>query len=439
MLGTLDSTRREATVVGAGVAGLLAAYALDRQGYQVTLLEADARAGGLIQTRQTAYGLAEAAAHSLLATPAVVEFCRALDVELTDIRRDSRARFILRDGRLRKFPLRPMEALQACGRAAFVRAENHLDALNLETWGRRHLGAGALDYLLTPFVRGIYGAQPAELGVAAAFPELAIAPGKTLLGTLVGKAFARPAKNGHGADKEDDAEKTTKERKRMVAPLRGMGALTTNLERHLERRLGARFRRGVRVTELPDAPNVLLSTPAHAAAALLNAEAPELARALERVEYTSLVSVTAFVERAAFARPVRGVGVLVPAREGRNSLGILFNSSAFAGRVFDETRHASFTILLGGSTQPHWAAATDEAIAAAVRTELADLLGIEGEPLELVISRWPRAIPQYSTVLPEVWQSARAQWCAAPGRILFGNYTGQVSLRGMIEQAMTMR
>lgn len=432
MIGTLDETRREATVVGAGVAGLLAAYALDRKGYEVTLLEERGRAGGLIQTVRTEYGMAERAAHSLLATPTVVELCRELGVELTEIRPDSRSRFILRDGRLRKFPLRPAEALRAVGRAAFVRAENHLDALDLETWGRRHLGDEALAYLLTPFVRGIYGVQPAELGVAAAFPELAIGQGKTLLGTMLGKAFKRPAHDGHGAG---EGRKTTKQRRRMVAPLRGMGAVTESLERRLEQKLGARFRRGVRVDGLPDAPNVVLSTPAHAAAALLQVEAPELSRRLREIEYTPLVSVTAFVERASFTRPVSGVGVLVPAREERRCLGILFNSSAFAGRVCDESRHASFTVLFGGTSRPEWVEAADEAVGAAVRAELAELLGIRGEPLQLVINRWPRGIPQYATTLPDIWRSARETWCAAPGRVLFGNYTGQVSLRGMIEQA----
>lgn len=435
MLGRLDATKREATVVGAGIAGLLAAYMLDKQGYQVTLLEEQYRAGGLIGTRRTQYGIAEAAAHSLLATPAVIEFCQELGVELADIRPDARARFILRDGQLSKFPLRPREAMNALVRAVFVRAEQTALPLNLETWGRRHLGDAALDYLLTPFVRGIYGVKPIGLGVAAAFPELAIAPGQTLVGTMLRKAFSRPNRNGHGPN---GARKPPKQRKRMVAPVLGMGEVTARLEQHLERRLGARFQRSARVIAVPDAPNVVLATPAYASAELLRIEAPELSRRLRAVEYTPIVSVTAFVDRASFTRPVRGVGVLVPEREARNCLGILFNSSAFAGRVFDEARYASFTVLLGGTAQPHWVATTDEAIGAVVREELGALLGIQGEPLQLVINRHPRAIPQYSVALPELWRHARETWCATPGRMLFGNYTGQVSLRGMIEQSIAL-
>lgn len=221
----------------------------------------------------------------------------------------------------------------------------------------------------------------------------------------------------------------------MVAPLHGMGSVAARLEKHLEQRLGMRFKKGVSIESLPDAPNIVLATPAAVAGALLSSEAPALSQSLEKVRYTPLVSVTAYVHRDCFTRPVSGVGVLVPECEGRACLGILFNSSSFAGRVFDETRHASFTILLGGSSQPRWVTATDEEIALAVQDELNALLGIEGEPLELVINRWPRAIPQYSAALPSVWQQARETWCARPGRILFGNYTGQVSLRGMIESA----
>jgi len=70
-----------------------------------------------------------------------------------------------------------------------------------------------------------------------------------------------------------------------------------------------------------------------------------------------------------------------------------------------------------------------------VSEELSSILGITGEPLQLVVTRWRRAIPRYSTGLPRAWAAARETWCSQPGRVLFGNYTGQVSLRGMIESA----
>ena len=437
MIGSFDRERREATVVGAGIAGLLAAHALDRRGYRVTLLEERERAGGLIQTEHTEFGMAERAAHSLLASPAVTEFCRELGVELAEIRPDSRARFIVRDGRLRKFPLRLSEAAGVVRRAAFARAPSGADAPDLDAWGRTHLGGAAVDYLLTPLVRGIYGVEPSDLGVRAAFPTLSVAPGHTLLGSvLFGRARnGNGATNGHAKNHVNGGGAKRKEKKRMVAPRYGMGDVVGRLEGRLEERLGSRFRRGVRVTEVPDAPNVVVATPAYAAAKLLDASSPGLARALRGVTYTPIVSVTAFYPISALTWPVKGVGALVPAREGRRVLGVLFTSSSFEGRVSDESRYVSFAVLLGGTSQPHWVEAADTEIESAVREELGTLLGVRGEPARLVISRWPRAIPRYSTGLPEVWEKARASWCAAPGRVLFGNYTGQVSLRGMIESA----
>ncbi|HLM54572.1 MAG TPA: protoporphyrinogen oxidase [Pyrinomonadaceae bacterium] len=432
MIGTFDTERREVTIVGAGIAGMLLAYSLDKKGYEVTLLEEKERAGGLIETVRTEQGMAERAAHSLLATPAVIELCRELGIELTEVRRDSRARFVLRGGRMRKFPLSAGEALTALGRAAFARANEKAGPVDFDAWGRKHLGDAAVEYLLTPFVRGVYGAQPSELGVEAAFPALSVAPGRTLLGTMLGKAFKRGASDGSA---DAGGKKTKKERRRMVAPLRGMGDVTERLEKHLERRLGERFRKGVRVTELPDAANVCITTPAYAAARLLETAEPELASALQGVVYTPVVSVTAFVPVEALTRPVKGVGVLAPATEKRRCLGILFASSSFEGRVTDEGRFVSFAVLLGGTSQPAWAEASDAEIEEAVRAELSALLGVRDVPVRLVISRWRRAIPQYSVTLPAVWQTARETWCAEPGRILFGNYTGQVSLRGMIESS----
>ncbi len=421
MIGTLDTSRREVTIVGAGIAGMLAAYVLDQKGYRVTLLEEKQRAGGLLNTRHTKYGIAEAAANSLLGSPAVLKLCSELGVNLVHVRKESRARYVLRAGKLRKFPLSLGEAASAVSHAAFSRATNHAEVLDLRTWGQRHLGDAGVEYLLTPFVRGIYGVQPAEVGVVAAFPKLVVPPGSTLLGMMLKRSFQRSASKKEGAV--------------MVAPRHGMGDLIERLDNHLGQRLGNAFMKGVSVTEIPDSPNIVLATPAYKAAELFVKSFPRLSERLRAVTYTPLVSVTAFVARNSFTKPVKGVGVLIPTCEKRKCLGILFSSSSFEGRVRDETRWASFTIMMGGSADERWVSASDDEIKRTVQEELREILGVQDEPLEFVINRWPRAIPKYSVELPRLWSEARETWCATTGRLLFGNYAGQVSLRGMIESA----
>lgn len=417
MIGTLDSRHKEATVVGAGIAGMLAAYSLDRSGYRVTLLEEKDRAGGLIQTRNTGHGIAESAAHSLIVSEPVSELCRELGVQLVEPRKEAKAKYILRDGKLRRFPLTLGEALDTLGHAAFARSTTQ-HPQNLEAWTRNHLGNAALEYLVTPFVRGIHGVQPAELGVTTAFPSLDLPAGKTLLGGMLSKHL-----------KGESKKKTTR-----AAPRFGMGDLAARLEKQLEKRLGSRFRKGEKVDQLPEAANVIIATPAYVAAALIRSAAPNLAAKLAEVRYTPIVSVTVFVDRQSFMRPLGGVGVLMPAREQTKSLGILFNSSSFAYRVKDESRFASFTVMMGGTAQPHWLQASDDEIRQAIKLELWTLLQIR-EPAEVVIHRWRAALPQYSVNLRDVWSCALQSWCAKPGRMLFGNYTGQISLRGMIESS----
>ena len=420
MIGTINQSMPEATIVGAGIAGMLAAYVLDARGYRVTLIEAKRRAGGLIQTRQTDFGIAESAAHSLIATEAVHELCRELGVELIAPRKEAKAKYVVRNGKLTRFPLTLRETLDSICHAAFARSRNGEND-TLDRWAHRHLGNAACDYLLTPFVRGIYGVQPAELGTSAALPFLHLPEGQTVL-----SAFAR--------HRIKSQKKSSKQR---VAPRLGMGDLVSKLEKRLEQRLGSRFRKGEELRDLPEAANVILATPAYAAAQLLEPSAPDLAAVLRKVRYTPIVSVTTFVERKAFERPLHGVGVLMPACENTKSLGILFNSSSFEHRVTDDSRLASFTVMMGGTACPGWLNANDEEIEQAIKLEFSELLGIR-EPLTTFIHRWPFALPQYGTDLPNVWAFARKSWCAQPGHLLFGNYTGQISLRGMIESAVAL-
>lgn len=139
MIGRLDRSVREATVIGAGISGLLVAYRLHRQGYKVTVLEAKDRAGGMIETKRTPYGIAESAAHSFLVTPRVQSLFDEVGVGLLPIRKDSRARFVLRNGKMSKFPLTFAEAIDAFRRVFFRKATFPEDVadddVTIEQWG----------------------------------------------------------------------------------------------------------------------------------------------------------------------------------------------------------------------------------------------------------------------------------------------------------------
>jgi oxygen-dependent protoporphyrinogen oxidase len=413
MIGSLARQQREATVIGAGISGLLAAHRLDTQGYRVTLLEASPRAGGLISTELTKFGIAESAAHSFLASSAVQELCRELQVPLVAVNPKSRARYILRNGRARRFPLTFFETAAVLGRVVFNRAD--VEEVTMDDWAIRHLGPAARDYLIAPFLLGIYASKPNEVSIDAAFPKLKLKPGQTLLAALL---------RGRGP------------KSKMMAPAAGMGALVSALEQNLIARLGSRFQRGKSVTTLPESPNVVLSVPADAAALLLRDHDERLARALESVEYLPMISVTVFVSRVALKMPLEGVGVLIPECERKRILGVLFNSSSFAGRVIDDGV-CSFTVMLGGSAHREALELSDSELFRVLTEELDALFGLKSEPLHMQVNRWPRALPRYSSELLRTWQLAREGWCRQPGRLLFGNYTGQISIRGMIESLTT--
>lgn len=107
MIGSLSressQTNPEVTIIGAGIAGLLAAYYLDQAGWTVRLIEAQSRPGGMLETTRTSHGLSEAAAHSIPASPSVRKLFDELGVKLLPLNSDSKARYILRTGNSENF------------------------------------------------------------------------------------------------------------------------------------------------------------------------------------------------------------------------------------------------------------------------------------------------------------------------------------------------
>ena len=89
----------------------------------------------------------------------------------------------------------------------------------------------------------------------------------------------------------------------------------------------------------------------------------------------------------------QGFGVLIPARERRRVLGVIFVSSAYPFRA--PGGGTLLTTLVGGAHGGGWAGLPDAELTALVREELESMLGIRRPPDLVRIVRWPHAIPQY--------------------------------------------
>lgn len=446
MLGTLNTKHKEATVIGGGIAGLLAAYRLGKAGYEVELYEASDRLGGLINTIDTPYGIAESAAHSFRASGEVRALCEELKVPLVTLNQDARSKYILRGGTWRKMPLNPLEFMRMAFKAATVRSDGQ--PKTFADFATQHLGKPAKNYLITPMCFGIYGTTPDQLMIPAAFPFLAVPKGKTLVQHMLQKKFGHsPAERSEsrglqkiGREIPDRASlvRDVKQSKiLMAAPRHGMAHLTMRLSERLESMSNVEIQLNKPINKLPETPNTVLATPASVTAALVRDSRPRLSELLENLTYVSLISATVFIRNTHIGIEKKGLGILIPPSEHYKALGVLFNSYSFEGRVKDNA-FSSFTVILGGTPNPDLVSENEEGLREIISAELGRLLNLRREPDHIQIFRWDRAIPLYDRAPMDAWAEAKRDFCADPGRMLAGNYAGSVSIRGMVEQTATL-
>ena len=401
MIGQLHPTAKTATIIGAGFSGLLIAYRLLQKGYALTIHEKSNRLGGLIETLDTPLGKVEKAAHSIRSAPAILQLCHDLNVEITEAK--TKKKYILRDGKMQPMPLRATEFLSMFYKAFFAKADK---PGTLADFARTHFGQAALDNLFTPLAHGIYAAEPEELDQRLIFPKLTVPEGKSFLPLML--------KN-----------RKAKEKSFVFAPRNGMNALVASLGRAVADHPKARLILNSEISTLPDDDNIIIATEAGTAGHIL--QMPEL----QNLRYAPMITATVFLRKDALLL-LNGIGTLYARREHPDILGILFNSVTFDNRV-TSNHLVSLSVMLGGTVNPEVLNKSDADLRSIIEAELMRVLGLNGDIEDMIVTRWLKAIPVYSPELTIILDHLKHGWCATPGRILAGNYTGEVSIRGMTE------
>jgi oxygen-dependent protoporphyrinogen oxidase len=432
-------------VVGGGVTGLTAAWQIQRLGHRVTVLEAGARAGGVVGAQRLGAWLQELGPNSLLEGSAeIATFVD--DVGLAPRRLyaapEAKQRYLVRGGRPVALPTSPGAFLRTPLFSARAKLRLLLEPLwrrapagadeTLADFVRRRLGREFLDYAINPFVAGVYAGDPERLSVRHAFPRLHTLEqqhGSLLLGAIRRRNPSGGPKGRICSFPEGLGEIPRALQARLLDPVRLRTRVTAL------RRAGSGWRLALEQRGIPGEAEfdlVVCALPADALAAL---DFPELApdaslRLLAEIPHPPVVSVFTGHRREDVTHPLDGFGLLVPAVEGGRILGTLFSSTLFPGRAPEG--HVALTTFVGGTRQPELAALDDAALTTLVREELRRFLGVDGTPAIVRVQRWPRAIPQYAPGHQRFLTAMERLETAAPGVFVGGNCRDGISLPNCI-------
>jgi len=420
-------------IVGGGISGLSAAYDLARAGIAHTLFEKQPRLGGVIQTRVENECVLECGPDSFLASkPEAIGLVKELGLEgeLIGSNDHQRTTHILKHGTLVPLPdgvmmIVPTKIMPMAGSnllswgtkmrmgAELLRRPKRYPDRSVAEFVIDHFGEETLDYLAEPLLSGVYGGDARQLSAASVLPrfvEMEATKG-SLVRALMG---TRPTSSS-----------TAGSLFKTLAS--GLGALVETIATYANIRHDAveaieRRDEGFRVRadgQWIDASNVIVATPAPAAAPLLTKIDPELAKLLGAIPYSSSVVMSLIFDESKFDGQRAGFGFLVPKRERDRLAACTFVATKFSHRA--PADRIILRCFFGGTGDEAILGESDEALVIIAREELRRILGLTAAPLFTNISRWPKAMAQYNVGHSVRIAEIGKRTAAIPGLHLAGN------------------
>ncbi len=438
-------------VVGAGLSGLAAALKRVRAGVDTVLLERDARPGGVVRSERRDGFLLEKGPNTVRPTEAVMRLAADLGLGAEVLLSDPKLpRYVDFRGELHALPSSPgslfsTRLLSAAGKWRIFgepfRRGGRPPEESVRDFFARRLGPEIADRIVTPFVGGIFAGDPARLAVAEAFPSLA--RWEREHGSIV-----------RGAIREARSKRRQSPTPAPAPKVRGLLSFRDGLETlplAMARALGPAFRPSSGAVELSprpggwrvttaagewDAAEVILAAPATAAAELVRPFAADAAAALAAVPHPPLAVLHLAWPTASLARPFHGFGHLVVPDPSRRVLGAVWSSSLFPDRA--PAGQVLVTVFLGGARDPDAFALSDDELVAAAGRDLEAEGIVRGKPRLVLLTRWPRAIPQYERGHGARIEALAKAEARLPGLRFVGNYRAGISVGDVLASAFAV-
>lgn len=438
-------------IIGAGLTGLTTGYYLKQQGVNFKIIDSQPRTGGVINTKSELGFVYEQGPNSgILSNSSTVELIKELSGSCTieKARSESKKRLILKNGEMCALPSGPLSAIftplfsfSDKVKILFEPARKKGNDPNesLANTVLRRLGRSFLDYAIDPFISGVYAGDPEKLITRHAFPKLYKLEqkyGSFIRGTIKTKKKREAKKKNN----------ITRETFSFIGGLSGLtNALTEkignknfalnysnliiNPTEHLYSISG--INQAGEYIELK-ANKIITTTPAKELPILLPFLDKEKLKKISNLPYAPIIEVTVGFNTWNGTN-IDAFGLLIPSKEHRNILGVLFMSSIFMNRA--PVGGALLSVFLGGIKKQHLIKASDKEIIDLVKEDLMEILHIkEFNPNLIRIHRYTHAIPQYDINTDERLEALKEIHKQHPKLLLAGNLKDGIGIPDRIKQ-----
>jgi oxygen-dependent protoporphyrinogen oxidase len=412
-------------IIGGGIAGLAAAYCIQKEisegaSLECVLLEGGDRFGGKIATERSDGFVIERGPDSFISQkPAAIQLCQQLGIgdHLVSTNPGTPNTYVYTGGKLVTMPdglslmiptkflpfaLTPLFSLPGKIRMAFdlliPRKADESDE-SLASFVRRRMGEEALRKMAEPMLAGIYASDPETMSIGSTFPMFVETERKyrsLILGMLARKKAMLL-----------NASKRPKSNFSLFMTLKdGLGEM---VEAVIKKSPNIKFQSGAMVESISGkegdwsvrlegggeqkADALILATPGHITARLLESVMPKAAELLKQIKYVSTATVTIAYKKEGFSHALDGFGFVVPKCEGRSILACTWTSSKFPHRAPDG--HVMLRCYLGGALQEDIAEKDEETMANLVKQDLKKIMGITEEPVFCKVFRNRKSNVQY--------------------------------------------
>ena len=417
---------RRVAVIGAGSAGLAAAYELTQRdpALDVAVFDPSPHAGGKIRTlRKQGYIIELGPDGFITIKHNVLAFIERIGLtdQLIKTNPDGAGALVVHKGKLVPIPmgfqllgpsqlmsfmrtplLSPLGKLRVMCEPMIRGRTDDADE-SLASFIRRRFGSELLERLVQPLAGGIYTADPEHLSMRCTFPrfvEMERKHGSVVRGLKRGLKAQKSGGSGGGATRgaryglfvslKDGMDTLPNRLVELIGPdkLR-LTHRVTELSPTSDQRWRLRDDRGT--DEIFDA--VIATCAAPVLGKLLQPVDISIGSQLGAVPHTSSAVATLCYETDQLPTPPKAFGFVVPAVEKRPLIAASFTSVKYAGRAPEGS--ILIRVFLGSAIDDTALGQDDDALIASAHDQLTQLLGVTGQPALSRLDRYVGSMPQY--------------------------------------------